>query len=124
MELGGRGCTYPSRIWVRVIFTDFCIVSQQFHPLMYFQTLNNCKVNGINWLKTKFLFCKGFSANQPRHVPITFNSVQLTKFSAPNCFLHYLISDKSSILLQFRLIDTLNCDISTSLVEVLFKLQL
>ena len=80
--------SFASSIWVRVIFTDFCVVSQQFHPPMYFQTLNNSKVNNINLLKAKFLFCKGFSANQPRHVPIIFNSVQLTKFPSPKYFSH------------------------------------
>ena len=80
--------SFASRIWVRVRFIAFCVISQQFHPPMYFQTLKNCRVNDINCLKTKFLFCKGFSANQPRHVPITFNSVQLTKFSSPKYFSH------------------------------------
>ena len=80
--------SFASRIWVTVRFIAFCVVSQQFHPPMYFQTLKNYRVNEINWLKTKFLFCKGFSVNQPRHVPITFNSVHLTKFSFPRCFSH------------------------------------
>ena len=115
--------SFASRIWVRVIFIAYCVVSQELHQTMYLQTLKNCRVNDINWLKTKFSFCKEFSGNQPRHVPITFNIVQIMKFSFPKCFSHQLISDNSSILLQFCLIFTLNCDISTSLAEVLFKQQ-
>ena len=72
--------SFTSRIWVRVRFIAFCVISKQFHPPMYFQTVKYCRVNDINCLKTKFLLYKGFSANQPRHVPITFNSVQLMKF--------------------------------------------
>ena len=113
--------SFPSRMWVIWIFIAFCVISQEFHPPMYLQTLKNCRVNGKNWLKTKFSFCKGFSGNQPRHVPITFTIVQIMKFSFPKCFSHQLISDNSSILLQFCLIFTLNCDISTSLAEILFK---
>ena len=71
--------SFPSRMWVIWIFIAFCVVSQEFHPPMYLQTLKNSRVNDINWLKMKF--CKGFSGNQPRHVPITFNIVQITKFS-------------------------------------------
>ena len=67
--------SFASRTWVRVIFIVFCVVSQQFHPAMYLQTLKSCRVNDINWWKTNILFCKEFSANQPCHVPITFNSV-------------------------------------------------
>ena len=63
--------SFASKIWVRVRFIAFCVISQQFHPPMYFRTLKNCRVNDINCLKTKFLFCKGFS-NQTRHVPIIF----------------------------------------------------
>ena len=33
-----------------------------------------------------FSFCKRFSANQPRHVPTTFNNLQITKFSYSKCF--------------------------------------
>ena len=115
--------SFASRIWVRVRFIAFWVISQQFHPPMHFQTLKNCRVNDKNCLKTKFLFCKGFS-NLPRHVPITFNSVQLMKFRFLRCFSHQLTSDRSSILLQFFLFFSLNCDISTSLVEMLLKGQL
>ena len=31
--------SFASRIWVRVIFIVFCVVSQQFHPPMYLQPL-------------------------------------------------------------------------------------
>ena len=72
--------SFASRIWVRVRFIAFCVISQQFHAPMYFQTVKYYRVNDINCLKKKLLLYKGFSANQPRHVPITFSSVQLMKF--------------------------------------------
>ena len=80
--------SFASRIWVRVIFIAYCVVSQELHPAMYLQTLKNYRVNDINWLKMKFSFCKEFSANQPRHVPITFSNLQITKFSFPKWFSH------------------------------------
>ena len=78
--------SFASRIWIRVIFIVFCVVSQQFHPPMYLQTIKSCRVNDINCWKTNIWFCKGFSANHPCHVPVTFNSVQLAKLSFPKCF--------------------------------------
>ena len=37
--------SFASRIWFRVIFIAYCVVSQEFHPPVYLQTLKNCRVN-------------------------------------------------------------------------------
>ena len=60
--------------------------------------------------------------NQPCHV--LFNNLQVMKFKFPKCFLQQLISSNSLVLLQFCIFFTLNCDILTSLVAVLFKRKL
>ena len=78
--------SFASRIWVTVRFIAFCVVSQQFHPPMYFQTLKNYRVNEINWLKTKFLFCKGFSVNQPRMCQLLLTVCTLRSFHSPDVF--------------------------------------
>ena len=47
--------SFASRIWVRVRFIAFCVISQQSHPPMYFRTLKNCRVNDINLFCLKFI---------------------------------------------------------------------
>ena len=41
--------SFASRIWVRVIFITYSVVSQEFHPPMYLQTLKNCRINERNY---------------------------------------------------------------------------
>ena len=52
------------------------------------------------------------------------SNIQLRIFLFPKSFSHQLIINEMSILLQFSLIFILYCDISTSMVEVLYKRQL
>ena len=44
-----KSLSLASKIWARVIFTACCVVSQEFHPPMYFQSLINGRVNDRNY---------------------------------------------------------------------------
>ena len=41
--------SFAPGIWARVIFITYCVVSQEFHPPIYLQTLKNSRVNDRNY---------------------------------------------------------------------------